>query len=443
MDTNSKIGKKLFDLQGHKTDVRTEVIAGATMFLTMVYVLFLQPFAIIGPTPVFVDIMGVEVTSTAIFILTALITGVSTIVMGLYANFPFALSTAMGINFLLGGMLQAGQISFAAMMTVTFISGLIFILLTVFGLRKYVVELIPKDIKVAIGAAIGFFLAYLGFSNSGLANFSNGIHMGDFSSPTVILTLIGLLLIIFFEHKKIKGGILFSVIIVTLLGIPFGITNTVISFSAPDFSSVSNLVFKFSFTEIMKPMFITVLFATFFGDFFSTLGTVLGLGGRLNLLDEDGNFPGIDKPFLVDSCFTAIGALFGCTVITTFVESAAGVESGGRTGLTSVVSGILFIVAILLAPFVSIIPAAATAPILIYIGYLMISDIVKIDFSSMETAFGPFITLVFTIFFGDFSAGIAGGIIAEVIIRIIYGKGKDTKMGLYILAALLLLYFVV
>jgi len=443
MNTNSKLKKDLFDLNGHNTNFKTEVIAGLTLFLTMVYVLFLQPFAMIGPTPVFVDIQGVAVTSTAIFILTAFITGISTIIMGLYANFPFALSTAMGINFLLGGMLQANQISFAAMMTVTFISGIIFIFLTVFGLRKYVVELIPKDIKIAIGAAIGFFLAYLGFSNSGLSVFSNGIHMGNFHSPTVILTLLGLFLIILFEHKKIKGGILFSVIIITILGIPMGITNTAISFSKPDFSSVGNLVFKFSFAEIMKPMFITLLFATFFGDFFSTLGTVLGLGGRLNLLDEDGNLPGIDKPFLVDSCFTAIGALFGCTVISTFVESAAGVESGGRTGLTSVVTGILFIGAIILSPLVSIIPTAATAPILIYIGYLMISDIVKIDFSTLETAFGPFITLVFTIFFGDFAAGIAGGIIAEVLIKIIYGKGKDTKIGLYILAALLVLYFVI
>lgn len=435
--------KNLFDLKGHGTSVRTEIIAGITMFLTMVYVLFLQPFAMIGPVPAFVDIQGVEITSTAIFILTALITGIATIVMGIYANFPFALSTAMGINFLLGGMLQANQISFAAMMTVTLISGIIFILLTVLGLRKYVVELIPKDIKIAIGAAIGFFLAYLGFMDSGLASFENGIHMGDFTSPVVFLTIVGLLLIVLFEHKKVKGGILFSVIIVTLLGIPFGVTNTSISLSLPDFSSVNDLVFTFSLSEIMKPMFITLLFATFFGDFFSTLGTVLGLGGRLGLLDEDGNLPGIEKPFLVDSCFTAIGAMFGCTVITTFVESAAGVESGGRTGLTSVTAGVLFLAAIILAPLVSLIPMAATAPILIYIGYLMICDIVKIDFSSLETAFGPFVTIVFTIFFGDFAAGIAGGVIAEVFIRLVCGKGRETKIGLYILALLMIGYFVV
>ncbi len=443
MDTNIHSEKRLFDLKGHKSNVRTETLAGLTLFLTMVYVLFLQPIAIIGPTASFIDINGVEVSSTAIFILTALITGVATIVMGIYANFPFALSTGMGINFLLGGMLQANQISFAAMMTVTFIAGIIFIAMTVLGLRKYIVELIPKDIKIAIGAAIGFFLAYLGFMDAGIADFSNGLHMGDFTSPTVILSFVGLFLIIFFERKKIKGGILFSVIIVTLLGIPFGVTNTSISLSLPDFSTVHNLVFKFSFSEIMKPMFFTLLFATFFGDFFSTLGTVLGLGGRLNMLDEDGNLPGIEKPFLVDSCFTAIGAMFGCTVITTFVESAAGVESGGRTGLTSVTAGVFFLLAIILAPFVSIIPMAATAPILIYIGYLMICDIVKIDFSSFETAFGPFVTIAFTIFFGDFAAGIAGGIVAEVVIRLISGKGKETKIGLYILALLLLLYFVV
>jgi len=434
---------KFFDFKGRNTSYKIEILAGLTTFLTMVYVLFLQPVAIIGVNDVFVDIDGVVITRTAIFILTALVSGVSTIVMGLYSNFPFALSVGMGINFLLGGMLQANQISFTSMMTVTLISGLVFVVLTIFGIRKYIVELIPKDIKIAIGASIGFFLAYLGFSNSGIANFSAGIQMGDFSSPTVLLAILGFLLIIIFESKKIKGGILYSVIIITLLGIPFGVTNTNISFSLPDFSSVNNLVFDFKLSTIMKPMFITLLFATFFGDFFSTLGTVLGLGGRLNMLDEDGNLPEIDKPFLVDSVFTVIGSMFGCTVITTFVESAAGVESGGKTGFTSVVTGIFFLLALILAPLVSIIPTAATAPILIYIGYLMICDIVKIDFSSLETAFGPFITIAFTIFFANFAAGIAGGIIAQVFINLITGKGKETKIGLYILSILLLLYFIV
>ncbi|MFA7109327.1 MAG: NCS2 family permease [Sphaerochaetaceae bacterium] len=434
---------KFFDFKGRNTSYKIEILAGLTTFLTMVYVLFLQPVAIIGVNDVFVDIDGVIITRTAIFILTALVSGVATIVMGIYSNFPFALSTGMGINFLLGGMLQANQISFTSMMTVTLISGLVFVALTILGIRKYIVELIPKDIKIAIGASIGFFLAYLGFSNSGIANFSNGLHMGDFSSPGVLLAILGFLLIITFESKKIKGGILYSVIIVTLLGIPLGITNTNISFSFPNFSSVSNLAFDFKLSAIMKPMFITLLFATFFGDFFSTLGTVLGLGGRLNMLDEDGNLPEIDKPFLVDSVFTVVGAMFGCTVITTYVESAAGVESGGKTGFTAVVTGLFFLLALVLAPLVSIIPTAATAPILIYIGYLMICDIVKIDFSSLETAFGPFITLAFTIFFADFAAGIAGGIIAQVFINLLTGKGKKTKIGLYILSVLLLLYFIV
>ncbi len=440
---SDKTKKDLFDLKGHNTTFKKEAVAGFTMFLTMVYVLFLQPFAIIGPTPVFVDIMGLEISSQALFILTALVTGISTIVMGIYANFPFALSTAMGINFYLGGLLQANQISFAGMMTIVFVSGLIFIALTVFELRKYIVELIPKDIKIAIGSAIGFFLAYLGFQNSGLADFSHGVAMGDFTNPVVLLTLLGLFLIILFEKKKVTGGILFAIVIVTIVGIPLGVTNTNMNFSMPDFSSVGNLIFKFSFAELLKPMFITLLFATLFSDFFSTLGTVLGLAGRLDLLDEEGNFSEIDKPFLVDSAFTAIGALFGCTVITTFVESAAGVESGGKTGLTSVISGILFLLAIILSPLVSLIPTAATAPVLIYIGYLLICDISKVNFSSIETGFGPFITLAFTIFFGDFAAGIAGGIVAEVLIKLIYGKGREINKGLYILAILLLLYFVV
>lgn len=438
-----KICTDYFKFSERNTNYRIEFIAGLTTFITMAYVLFLQPFALVGGNNVFIDINGLEITKTSIFIFTAFISAVSTICMGLYSNFPFALSTGMGINFLLGGLLQSNQISFSSMMTITFISGLIFIVLTIFGIRTYVVELIPKNIKLAIGTAIGFFLAYLGFSNSGLANFSNGISRGDFTSPSVILSIIGFLLIIALEMKKVKGGILISVLIVTLIGIPLKVTMLPTSYSLPNFDSVQNLVFNFNLKEILKPTMITLIFATFFGDFFSTLGTVLGLGGRLNMLDDKGNLPGIEKPFLIDALFTSIGAIFGCTVITTFVESASGVESGGKTGFTALVTGFLFLIAILLAPFVSIIPSAATAPILIYIGFLMISDIGKIDFTNIEESFGPFITIAFTLFFADFAAGIAGGIIAYIFMKLILGKAKEIKFGLYILSVLLILYFVI
>ncbi len=444
---NSKVQEgtlaSFFNFKEKGTTYKIELLAGLTTFVTMIYVLFLQPMAMVGGSESFIDINGVEISKSAILIMTALISGISTIVMGLYTKLPFALSTGMGINFLLGGMLQSGQISYGGMMAIIFTSGLIFILLSILGIRSYIVELIPKNIKFAISASIGFFLAYLGFSNSGLADFSSGIAMGDWSSPAVLLSLIGFLLIIALEINKVRGGILIAVLITTLIGIPMGVTYIPTSFAVPAASDVKNIVFNFNFGEIFTPAMITIIFTAFFGDFFSTLGTVLGLGGRLNLLDEEGNLPGIQKPFLVDSISTSVGALFGCTTITTYVESASGVEAGGKTGFTSLVVGIMFLLSILLAPFVLIIPGAATAPALIYIGFIMVSEIKRVDFSSLEESFAPFIVLAFTLFFANFAAGIAGGVISHVFVKIVTRKFKDIGIGLYILAIFMIFYFII
>lgn len=445
VDVLSSKGKlaSFFGFYERGATYRVEVLAGLTTFVTMVYVLFLQPLAIVGGAEQFVDINGVVVTKSAILILTALVSGLTTIFMGFFTNFPFALSTGMGINFYLGGMLQGGAISFGGIMAINFVAGLIFIALSVLGIRTYIVELIPKNIKIAIGSAIGFFLAYLGFQNSGICTFSNGISIGDFTSMPVMLSIVGLLLIIALEVNKVTGGILISVLVVTVAGIPLGVTNIPSSLSLPNFKDVSNIVFQLDFKALMTPAMVTIIFATFFGDFFSTLGTVLGLGGRLNMLDREGNLPGIKKPFIVDSIATTFGSLFGCTVITTFVESASGVEAGGKTGFSSIVTGILFLASLVIAPFVLIIPTAATAPVLIYIGFIMVREIAKVDFSSVSESVAPFMTIAFTIFAADFAAGIAAGVISYVLINISTGKAKDVKLGLYILSVFLVFYFIV
>ena len=434
-----------FKLKERKTNLRTEIMAGLTTFMTMAYVLAVQPSAIVGfgAEPTITDVNGVVISKQAILIMCALISGLITLLMGFYSNFPFALSTGMGTNFLLGSMIQSGELSFGGAMAIILISGIIFVVLSIFGIRDLIVRMIPRNIKVAISASIGFFIAYLGFSNAGIGSYDGGIGMGDFTQPTVLLALLGLLIIGVLTAYKVQGAILYGIVIITLLGIPFGVTVLPEKiFEVPSFSTVSNICFNFDFKNILTGGSIVLIFVAFFGDFFSTLGTVLGVAGKAKMLDEKGNLPGIEKPFLVDAIGTVVGACTGNTTITTFVESSSGVEAGGRTGLTAIVTGLLFLAATFFSPLFVIIPDAATAPALIFVGFLMISGITEVDFSDFSEAFGPFVMLVFTTFCGSIAAGIAAGILAHVIIKLFTGKFREIHPGMYILCIPLVFYFI-
>ena len=434
-----------FKLKERKTNLRTEIMAGLTTFMTMAYVLAVQPSAIVGfgAEPTITDANGVVISKQAILIMCALISGLITLLMGFYSNFPFALSHGMGTNFLLGSMIQSGELSFGGAMAIILISGIIFVVLSIFGIRDLIVRMIPRNIKVAISASIGFFIAYLGFSNAGIGSYDGGIGMGDFTQPTVLLALLGLLIIGVLTAYKVRGAILYGIVIITLLGIPFGVTVLPEKiFEVPSFSTVSNICFNFDFKNILTGGSIVLIFVAFFGDFFSTLGTVLGVAGKAKMLDEKGNLPGIEKPFLVDAIGTVVGACTGNTTITTFVESSSGVEVGGRTGLTAIVTGLLFLAATFFSPLFVIIPDAATAPALIFVGFLMISGITEVDFSDFSEAFGPFVMLVFTTFCGSIAAGIAAGILAHVIIKLFTGKFREIHPGMYILCIPLVFYFI-
>ena len=434
-----------FKLKERKTNLRTEIMAGLTTFMTMAYVLAVQPSAIVGfgAEPTITDANGVVISKQAILIMCALISGLITLLMGFYSNFPFALSTGMGTNFLLGSMIQSGELSFGGAMAIILISGIIFVVLSIFGIRDLIVRMIPRNIKVAISASIGFFIAYLGFSNAGIGSYDGGIGMGDFTQPTVLLALLGLLIIGVLTAYKVQGAILYGIVIITLLGIPFGVTVLPEKiFEVPSFSTVSNICFNFDFKNILTGGSIVLIFVAFFGDFFSTLGTVLGVAGKAKMLDEKGNLPGIEKPFLVDAIGTVVGACTGNTTITTFVESSSGVEAGGRTGLTAIVTGLLFLAATFFSPLFVIIPDAATAPALIFVGFLMISGITEVDFSDFSEAFGPFVMLVFTTFCGSIAAGIAAGILAHVVIKLFTGKFREIHPGMYILCIPLVFYFI-
>ena len=437
--------EKFFKLSQRGTDLRTEIMAGLTTFMTMAYVLAVQPSAIVGfgSEPTITDVNGVVISKQAILIMCALISGLITLLMGFYSNFPFALSTGMGTNFLLGSMIQSGELSFGGAMSIILISGIIFVILSIFGIRDLIVRMIPRNIKVAISASIGFFIAYLGFSNAGIGSYDGGIGMGDFTQPSVILALLGLLIIAVLTAYKVRGAILYGIVAITLLGIPFGVTVLPERvFEVPSFSTVGNICFNFDFKNILTGGSIVLIFVAFFGDFFSTLGTVLGVAGKAKMLDENGNLPGIEKPFLVDAIGTVVGACTGNTTITTFVESSSGVEVGGRTGLTAIVTGLLFLVATFFSPLFVIIPDAATAPALIFVGFLMISGIAEVDFSDFSEAFGPFVMIVFTAFCGSIAAGIAAGILAHVFIKLLTGKFREIHPGMYVLCIPLVMYFI-
>ncbi len=436
---------RFFNFAEKGTSFHIEVIAGLTTFMTMAYVLVTQPGAICGygAEAYIIDSNGVMITKEAIMVSCAFISAIITILMGLYANLPFALSTGMGSNFMFGALIQSGSISFGGAMAITLVSGIIFVVLTKLGIRDLIVKAMPKNLKVAIGVAIGFYIAYLGFKNSGIGNFSSGISLGDFTEPRVYLALLGLVVIGILTVHQVKGAIMIGIIVITVLGIPIGVTTLPSSFAKiPDMNGIQNLLFSFDFKPLVTASCIPLVFIVFCGDFFSTLGTVLGCGAKAGMLDENGNFQNIEKPFLVDAIGTVVGACTGNTTITTYIESGAGVQAGGRTGLTAIVVAVCFLLSMFISPLVLIIPNAATGPALIFVGFLMIGGIKQIDFDQFDEAFGPFVMIMFTAFAGTIAGGISAGIIAHVLIKVACGKAKEVNLMLYILLVPLILYFI-
>lgn len=437
--------EKFFKLKEHGTDVKTEVLAGLTTFMTMAYVLVVQPGSIVGfgPEQTLTDVKGVVISKAALLVMTALISGLITLLMAFYANVPFALSTGMGTNFMLGALLQSGNLSFGNAMAITLVSGLVFVALSLLGIRDFIVQAIPHNIKTSISVAIGFFIAYLGFKNSGIGNFENGIGLGDFTQPAVYLAVIGLILIALLTAYKVPGALLIGITAITLAGIPLGVTKVPGSlFGLPPVENVRDITFAFDFSNMFNGSTLVLIFIAFCGDFFSTLGTVLGVAQKADLLDENGDYPEIQRPFIVDAIGTCVGAMTGCTTVTTFVESSAGVEAGGRTGLTAFTTAMFFFTAIFAAPLFLMIPDAATGPALIFVGYSMISSISHIDFTDFVEAFGPFIMIVFTIFTGGIATGISAGILADVAVKTFTKTEEKVHPAMYALSVPLMMYFI-
>ncbi|RHB52495.1 NCS2 family permease [Blautia obeum] len=452
---------KIFHLKENHTDVKTEVMAGITTFMTMAYILAVNPNIL--------SASGMDRGS--VFTATALSAFIATCLMALLSNYPFVLAPGMGLNAyftytVVLGMGYTWQQALAAV----FAEGIIFILLSLTNVREAIFNSIPMNLKHAVSVGIGLFIAFIGLQNAKIVvgndstlvsifSFKSSVAEGTFSSQgiTVLLALIGILVTAVLLAKDVKGSILWGILITWVLGIICQLThlyvpNADIGYYSllPDFSngisvpSMAPTFMKMDFSIVFSLDFVVIMFAFLFVDMFDTLGTLIGIASKADMLDKDGKLPKIKGALLSDAVGTTVGAVCGTSTVTTFVESASGVAEGGRTGLTSIVAGILFALSLLLSPIFLAIPSFATAPALIVVGYLMLTSVTKIDFSDMTEAIPCFIAIIAMPFMYSISEGISMGVISYVVINVITGKAKEKKISLlmYILAVLFILKYI-
>ena len=445
--------EKFFKLKENGTNVSTEVVAGITTFFAMAYIIAVNPNTL--------SQAGME--WGAVFLATIISAVVGTLIMGLVANVPYAQAPGMGLNafFVYTVCFQLG-FSWQQALSMVFICGLINIFITVTKVRKVIIKAIPKSLQNAIGGGIGVFIAYLGFLNVGFINFDSGVPaISTLNQPVLWVFLIGLLLAVVLTLKNVKGGILIAIVVTTLLGIPFGVTTTANTVSFMDavnaLPSTFGVIFTSAglpslFTDPAKiPLVIITIFAFSMSDTFDTIGTFIGTGKRSGIFsDEDekalesgsGFSSKMDKALFADATATSIGAIFGFSNTTTYVESAAGIGAGGRTGLTSVVTAICFALSAFLATFVSAIPSAATAPALIIVGCMMVSSFAQINWADLEEAVPAFFAGLFMALCYSISYGIASGFIFYCIVKIVKKQAKEIHPIIAVVALLFILNFV-
>ena len=452
--------ERVFHLKENHTDVKTEIIAGITTFMTMAYILAVNP-NILSAT-------GMD--RGAVFTATALASLMATLLMAAFANYPFVLAPGMGLNayFAYTVVLQMGY-SWEMALAAVFVEGLIFIALSLTSVREAIFNAIPMNLKHAVSAGIGLVIAFIGLQNAKIVvesatlvsvfSFKGSLEAGTFSSVgiTVLLALVGVLITGILVVKNVKGNILWGILITWLLGIICEVTGLyqpnadLGMFSVlPDFSSgfgiqsMAPTFFKMDFSGILSFNFITIMFAFLFVDMFDTLGTLIGVASKADMLDKDGKLPKIKGALMADAVGTSLGAVFGTSTTTTFVESASGVAEGGRTGLTSVVAALFFGLSLFLSPIFLAIPSFATAPALIIVGFLMVSSILKIDFNDFTEAIPSYIAIIAMPFMYSISEGIAMGVISYVVINLATGHAKEKKISLlmYVLAVLFVLKYV-
>ncbi|MFP4329917.1 MAG: NCS2 family permease [Spirochaetaceae bacterium] len=428
--------EKFFELDKHGTTVRTEVIAGITTFLTMAYILAVNP-GILSATGMPAD---------SVFTATALASLIATVVMALVAKLPFALAPGMGLNafFAFTVVLGMGN-SWQFALTAVFLEGIIFIILTLLNVREAIINLIPQNIKKAISVGIGLFIAFIGMQNAGWIVAYEGtiVSLGDFGAPATLLAAIGLVIIAVLSAYKVRGALLWGILATTVIGIPFGVTNLegFRLFQAPP--SLGPIFFQFEWAEVFSLEMVIVLFTFLFVDMFDTVGTLIGVSTKAGMMSPDGTIPRAKEALLADAIGTTVGAVLGTSTVTTYVESAAGVEEGGRSGLTALVVAILFGLALFLSPLFLVVPAAATAPALILVGVFMMSPVKDIEFIEITEAVPAFLTMIMMPLAYSIAEGIVFGMVSYVLIKLFSGRGKEVGIATYFVAAVLFLSFFV
>ena len=449
--------ERVFKLSAHKTDVKTEVMAGITTFMTMAYILAVNP-SILSST-------GMD--STAVLLATALASFLGTACMALMANLPFALSAGMGLNAYMAYTVVAGYgYSWQVALLAVFIEGLIFVVLSLTNVREAIFNAIPLNLKRGVSVGIGLFIAFIGLQNAGLCvdsatlvtitSFTDNFHTAGICA---LLALVGLFLTAVFYIHNLKGAILFGILATWILGMLCQMTGIYVptpdagfysmfpTLGMTDFSKLGETFgqcFRVDFSTVGLINFVVVVFSFLFVDLFDTLGTLIGVATKADMLDEDGKLPGIKPALLSDAIATSAGAVLGTSTTTTFVESASGVAVGGRTGLTAMVTGVLFLVSTLFAPIFTAIPSFATAPALIMVGFLMVGTVstIRFDLDNLTEAIPAYLAIIAMPLFYSISEGISLGVISYVLLNLAAGKGKRITPLMYVLALLFILKYI-
>ena len=434
--------EKIFKLQEKGTTVKTEILAGVTTFLAMAYILAVKP-AMLGET-------GMSVQG--VFLATAISSAVATIIMGLIANYPVALSAGMGVNALFTYTICGTMgLSYKGALACVFVSGIIFVVISVTGLRRMIINAIPAQLKLAIGAGIGFFIAFIGLKNAGIiiASPATFVSLGDFTQPAVILAIFGILVTILLLSRKVPAAVFYGLLVTAVAGIIAGLCgikgmptlpNAVVS-AEFDFSLVG--VFASGMDELLShPSCFVAIFSLLFVDFFDTAGTLVAVANRANLIDDKGELENVERALLADSVGTVFGSVMGTSTVTSFVESTSGVEVGGRTGLTALTTGVLFLLSVFFSPLLAAVTSAVTAPALVVVGILMAQQLKGIDGDNFVYAASGFMTVLFMILAYSISDGIAIGFITYALTMVGVGKAKEVKPIVWVLVVFFVIFLV-
>lgn len=418
-----------FDLKAHGTNVKTEVIAGFTTFMTMAYILVVNPLIL----------KDAGMDFGAVFTATTISAIIGTLVMALWAKLPFALAPGMGLNafFAYGVVLGMGY-SWQMALTAVFLEGIIFLVLTAFNIREAIVNSVPLSLKKAVSCGIGLFIAFIGLQNAGIveANPATLVAIGSLTDPKPLLALIGILVTGVLLVKGVRGALLIGIVATTLIGFPLGVT------AMPDFSNgltppdLSPILFQFQWDQVFTTDMAIILFTFLFVDMFDTVGTLVGVSTKANMLNEKGEVPNCKQALFADAVATTAGACLGTSTVTTFVESATGVSEGGRTGLTALVVAGLFLVALFLSPLFLMVPGAATTPALVLVGLFMMSPIQAIDLNDFSESIPAFLTLLFMPMTYSIAEGIIIGMLSYIILKLLSGNYRQVSVASYIVGAL-------